>query len=119
MKQPAGSLEISLRWRDDPDAHHDGLEDHPGDLALVALQRPLEGFEVAEGHDDGEVRELLRKEGADRDASGALGRPGFGAPGVYRHLHRVVVPVIAAFDLDDLPALGELAHEVDGVERRL
>ncbi len=42
-----------------------------------------------------------------------------GWPGNDRHLNRVVVPVVAALDLDDEVAAGDGAHQMDGFHRRL
>ena len=45
----------------------------------------------------------------------AVGRTGLVELGGHRHLHRVVVTVVAALDLDDQVPAGDGPHQVDGV----
>ena len=51
--------------------------------------------------------------------SRGVDRPDLVGVGEDRDLHRVVVAVVAALDLDDQVAPGERAHHVDGVHRGL
>ena len=59
----------------------------------------------------------------DRDVfgnrAGPVGRPGVVGLRVDRHLHRVVVAVVAALDLDDPLAPGRGPHQVQGGHRGL
>ena len=116
----ASACEVARRRRDDADVHHHRLDDHPGDLAGMVEQDAPHGVEAAERHDVGRAR---RATGDDRDVLGhrarPVGRPGVGGVGVDRDLHRVVVAVVAALDLDDALAPGGGPHQVDGGHRGL
>ena len=61
--------------------------------------------------------------GDTAECSGTAARPadgaGFGRLGVHRDLERVVVPVVAALDLDQPGPPGDGAHQVNGGEGRL
>ena len=107
--------EVAVVGRDDAGVHHHRLEDHAGDAAAVRVERPLDGAEVVEGHDDDQVDDRLR----DAAVAGHVVRRVGGADvlglGQHRDLHRVVVAVVAALDLDDEVAAGDGAHQVDRV----
>src|SRR5215813_15203126 len=104
---------------DDPGVHHDRLDDHPGDLVRVLVQQPGDAAGVVEA---GDQRELDERAG-DAGAGGGLGRLAFRAGlvglGGDGDLDRVVVPVVAALDLDDQVPAGDRPHQVDGVHRGL
>jgi hypothetical protein len=104
---------------DDAGVHHDRLDDHAGDLAGVLVQQPGDALEVVEADDQGEVRDRLRDARARRDLGRLVRGPDLVGLGADRHLHRVVVAVIAALDLDDQVAAGDRAHQVDRVHRGL
>ena len=107
--------QVARCGRDDPGVHHDRLDDHPGHPARMGLEEPLDRGQVVEAGHQGQVEELL----GDPRAPGDPGRQGGGAHvlrvGGDGDLHRVVVAVVAALDLDDEVPAGDGAHEVDGV----
>ena len=92
----------------------------PAISAGVLGEHPLDGVEVVERHDDDEVADRVRGcRCCRRTPIGRSAGPSSSALGQDRHLHRVVVAVVAALDLDDQVAAGDRAHQVDGVHRRL
>ncbi len=115
VQQVLQSGQIAGLGQDDARVHHDGLEDHPGDLAPVLAQHPVDDREVVESHDDGEVGQHPRDAGARRDAGRPVGRAGLARFGVDRYLHRVMVAVVTALDLDDQVAASDRPHQVHRV----
>ena len=85
----------------------------------VGGERPLHGAEVVERDDDDQVHDRLRDAGVAGHAQGRVGRADLLGLGQHGDLHRVVVAVVAALDLDHQVALGQRAHQVDGVHGRL
>ena len=111
--------EVAVVGRDDAGVHHHRLEDHAGDAAGVGLERPLDGAEVVEGHDDDQVDDGLRDPAVAGHVVRRVGGADLLGLGQHRDLHRVVVAVVAALDLDDQVAAGDGAHQVDRVHGRL
>ena len=85
----------------------------------VLGERPLDGAEVVERDDDDQVHDRLRDAGVAGHAQRRVGRADLVGLGQHRDLHRVVVAVVAALDLDHQVAPGQRAHQVDGVHGRL
>src|SRR5262249_19740208 len=100
---------------DDPGVHHDRLQDHARDLAFVLVQQAGHAVQVVERGDQRQVGDGP----GDSGRGGGTGRlvPGPRVFLVRGHgdLHRVVVAVIAALDLDDQVPAGARAHQADGV----
>ena len=110
VEELAAALDVTPLGRGhDPDAHHDRLQDHPGDLVLVSSSSAQSRLSRLPYRDhDGVVGELhWGMEALDRNAARPhSGGPASLRPGVHRDLHRVVVAVVAALDLDDRVAGG-------------
>jgi hypothetical protein len=110
--------QIARRRGDHADVHQHRLDDHPGDLSGVVEEDTADGVEAAERDHVGEGGELRRH----RRVLGHRARPvdgaGLGRLGIHRDLERVVVSVVAAFDLDQPPPPGDGAHQMDGGEGR-
>ena len=81
--------------------------------ARSTAPRSLNGTTTTRSHD------RLRDAGVAGHAVRRVGRADVLGLGQHRDLHRVVVAVVAALDLDDQVAPGERAHQVDGVHRGL
>src|SRR5439155_4957128 len=92
-------FQIARLGRDDADIHHDRLDDHARDPVALLLEDALQHFDVVERHHQREIDDLTRDPGAGPDTVG----PGCGAEVfevlINGHLHRVVVAVVAPFDL--------------------
>ena len=115
VQQVLEGFEVAGLGLDDPGVHHDRLDDHPGDLVLVLVQQAGDAVEVVEGGDQGQVGDGPGDAGGGGGAAGLVSRAGFFWPGGDGDLHRVVMAVVAALDLDDQVPAGDRAHEVDGV----
>ena len=83
--------------------------------AAVLGQARADGADVVERHDDDQVHDRGGDAGVAAAPASAVraGRPR--RPRQHRDLHRVVVAVIAALDLDDQVASGERARQMHGV----
>src|SRR5580693_8394534 len=111
--------EVAGLGLDDAGVHHDRLDDHARDLALVGFQEPGHAVQVVKRGDQGQIGDGLGDAGGRRRAvrlGGWTRLFGFWGDG---DLDRVVVAVVAPLDLDDQVAAGDGAHQVDGVHGRL
>src|SRR5271169_3973346 len=108
-------FEVAGPWLDDAGVHHDRLDDHPRDLVPVLVEKPGHAVEVVEGGDQRQIGDGPGNAGGGGGAVGLVSRPGYARLRGHRDLHRVVMTVIAALDLDDQVPAGDRAHEVDGV----
>jgi hypothetical protein len=115
----ANAFQVAGLRRDDAGVHHHRFHDHAGDLVLMIGEDALHGLEVVERHHQGQPHHLRRDAAARGHAVRAVGRTQLGQQLVHRHLHRVVMAVIGALDLDDLGTPGDRPHEVDGIHGRL
>src|SRR5690242_11886414 len=115
MEQFLELREVARLRLDDAGVHHHRLQDQAGDLAFVLLQQAGDAVEVVERGDQGQVGDGLRDPGGGGGTARLLPRARFFFPGGDRDLHRVVVAVVAALDLDDQVPAGDRAHQVDGV----
>ena len=112
--------EVAVVGADDAGVHHHRLHDHAGDLALVSWQqrrstmaRSLKPTTTTRS------RMPLGMPVLPATADRPVGRSDLVRVRQHRHLHRVVVAVVAALDLDDQVATGGRAHQVHRVHRRL
>ena len=117
VQQLAQPGQVAVVGRDDPGVHHHRLKDHSGDLTVEFGQRPLDRAEIVERDDHDQVADRGRDAGVAGDAVRTIARADLVRLGQHGHLHRVVVPVVAALDLDDHVAAGDRAHQVHRVHR--
>ena len=107
--------EVARLRLDDAGVHHHRLQDQAGDFVFVPLEQAFHAVEVVEGGDQGQVGDGLRAAGGGGDAGRLVPRADLVCFGGHGDLHRVVVAVVAALDLDDQVPAGDRAHQVDGV----
>ncbi len=109
--------EIALLREDDPDVHHHRLDDDRRDLAAMLVQPPLQHRQVVEGDDGRQIDERLRCPAAVLDRHRGVGWAHSIGRRLDGHQQRIVMAVIAGFDLDQAVASGEAARETNRVER--
>ena len=119
VQQVLEALQVARLGLDDPGVHHHWLDDHPGDLARVLFQQPLDAAQVVERGDQGQPDDRLGDASAARYLGRIVGRAGLLRLRGYRDLDRVVVAVVAALHLDDQVPAGDGAHQVHRVHGRL
>ena len=85
----------------------------------MLVEEPGDAVEIVEAGDERQPDDRVRDAGAGRGLRGLSGRAHLVGLGRDRHLHRVVMAVVAALHLDDQVAPGDRPHQVDGVHRRL
>jgi hypothetical protein len=85
---------------------------------LDGLATLLHGVEAAERDDVHEGGDLGWHRTVLADRRRLVGGAELVGRRVHRHLHRVVVAVVGALDLDDVGAAGHRPHQVDGGHRR-
>src|SRR5690348_12221033 len=107
--------EVAGPGLDDPGVHHDRLQDHARDLALVLVQQAGHAVQVVERGDQRQVGDGLRDAGGRGGAVRFFPRARVLFLGSHGDLYRVVVAVVAALDLDDQVPAGDRPHQVDGV----
>ncbi len=113
------ALEVTLLGKDDAGIHHDRFQDHSGDLARVLLEHAGDRSKVVERSDERQGHDRLGDAGVRWNARRPVGGSDLGGVGRDGDLHRVVVPVVTALDLDDEVASGDRPHQVDRFHRRL
>ena len=111
--------EEALVREDDADVHHRRLDDHRRDLVLVPRECLLQGGQVVERDDGGELDDRGRDALALREGVGIVGRAHVFRRGLDRHHQRVVMAVVRRLDLDHAVTPGEPAGNAHRVERRL
>ena len=117
--QPAHLFQVALDRRDDVDVHHRRLHDQRGDLALEAVEHPLQRLRVVERDRARQVGDRARVAGAVRDAERVVAVAERLERRIHGDHHGVVVAVVGALDLEDHVAPGRAARDVDGVHGRL
>ena len=115
VQQGLEGFEVAGLGLDDPGIHHDRLDDHPRNLVLVLVEEPGHAVEVVEGGDQRQVSDGPGDAGGGGGAVGLVFGPASFRLRGHRDLHRVVMTVVAALDLDDQVPAGDRAHEVDRV----
>ncbi len=119
VEQRHQPVEVAGRRGHDTDVHHHRLDDHPGDLTGVGQQHAAHRVEATERHDVDEGGDLRRDRPVFADRRRLVRRAAIIRLGVDGDLQGVVVPVVAALDLDDVGPSGDGPHQVDGGQRRL
>ena len=115
VQQIADHGEISVVGRDDARVHHHRLEDHRGHLPAVLGERARHRPGVVERHHDDEIADRGRDAGVAGNRVRPVARADLVGLGQHRDLDRVVVPVIAALDLDDHVPSGKRSGQVNRI----
>ena len=119
MAQVREPLQVARLGQDDAAVHHRRLDDHPGDLVAMFLERLPGRRQVVERHHDHEVGERLRDPRRLRQRDGMIARAHQLGVGDHAEHQRVVVAVVGPLDLDEEVAPGLRAHQPGRLERRL
>ena len=118
-RELAQPLEEARLRRHDADVELDRLDDDRRDLAPMPFEDALHDLRLVERRHHGLGDPAARDPGAGWDAVRGIHIADQIARWLDADQHVVVVPVVAAFELDDLLAAGEAARHPDGVHRRL
>ncbi len=113
--QLSQALQKALLGRDDADIELNRLDDDRGDRAAVGVKDVREDLRFVERRDHGLGDTTARNPGAGGHGGRRLVRTHRVARGLDADQHVVMVPVVAALELDDLFPPGVAAGDADGV----